>query len=220
MRNRLFIILCLILFFVPTYIYAHKQNNLLDGINIVLDAGHGGMDKGASYKNVDEAPINLLITKKLEKKLQKLGSKVILTRKDDEDLSKNSTFHKREDMKERVRIINDEKNDLFISIHMNKFDDESVKGLHVFYNNDSTQSQELAQMIQQQLNIALKQEKQIKKGDFYILKNSRIPGVLIECGFLSNGENRMDLQNEKYQDQLVNSIVDGINLYFEKKGLI
>lgn len=213
-------LIIMILLFIPGSIYAYHQNHILDGITIVLDAGHGGMDKGASYMDVDEAPINLIITKKLETELKKLGSNVVLTRKDEQDLSDNAKNRKKEDMKERVRIINDEKNDLFISIHMNKFQNTSVKGLHVFYKGDSNQSIELAQMIQMNVNTNLKQDKQTKRGDFYILNHSRITGVLIECGFLSNDENRKKLLEEAYQKLLVESIVKGIIQYFNEKGMV
>ena len=213
------IIIFIILFLIPTTILAHN-NQLLKGITIVIDAGHGGMDKGASTQNIEEAPLNLIITKKLEKELLKLGCNVVLTRKDDEDLSNTSHFSKSEDMKERIRIINDEKNDLFISIHMNQFQNPTVKGLHVFYNPSSNQSLEFASIIQKEINKQLKQDKQIKKGDFYILNKTRIPGILIECGFLSNNEDRNHLLDEKYQDKMIDCFIKGMIQYFEDKNII
>lgn len=213
------IIFILLILFIPTVIYAN-QKQTLKGITIVLDAGHGGMDKGASVENVDEAPINLIITKKIEKELLKLGCNVVLTRKDENDLSNTIKFSKNEDMKERIRIINDEKNDLFISIHINKFQDKSVKGIHIFYNPSSNQSLELATIIQKEINQQLKQEKQIKKAEFYILNKSRIPGILIECGFLSNDEDRKNLLDKNYQDKIVDCILKGMIQYFETKNII
>ena len=213
------IIIFIILFLIPTTILAHN-NQLLKGITIVIDAGHGGMDKGASTQNVEEAPLNLIITKNLEKELLKLGCNVVLTRIDDDDLSNTFHFSKSEDMKERIRIINDEKNDLFISIHMNQFQNPTVKGLHVFYNPSSNQSLEFASIIQKEINKQLKQDKQIKKGDFYILNKTRIPGILIECGFLSNNEDRYHLLDEKYQDKMIDCFIKGMIQYFENKNII
>lgn len=214
------IIIIILIFLIPTTILAYNENQLLKGITIVIDAGHGGMDKGASSQNVEEAPLNLIITKKLEKELLKLGCNVVLTRKDNEDLSNTSHFSKREDMKERIRIINDEKNDIFISIHMNQFQNLTVKGLHVFYNPSNNQSLEFASIIQKEVNEQLKQNKQIKKGDFYILNKTRIPGILIECGFLSNNEDRNNLLDEKYQDKMIDCFIKGMIQYFENKNII
>lgn len=214
------IIIIILIFLIPTTILAYNENQLLKGITIVIDAGHGGMDKGASSQNVEEAPLNLIITKKLEKELLKLGCNVVLTRKDNEDLSNTSHFSKREDMKERIRIINDEKNDIFISIHMNQFQNTTVKGLHVFYNPSNNQSLEFASIIQKEVNEQLKQNKQIKKGDFYILNKTRIPGILIECGFLSNNEDRNNLLDEKYQDKMIDCFIKGMIQYFENKNII
>lgn len=214
------IIILILLFIIPTTIIAHNNKQLLKGITIVIDAGHGGMDKGTSSQNIEEAPLNLIITKKLENELLKLGCNVVLTRKDDNDLSNALRFSKREDMKERIRIINDEKNDVFISIHMNQFQNPTVKGIHVFYNASSNQSLELATIIQNEVNQQFKQNKQIKKGDFYILNKTRIPGILIECGFLSNDEDRNNLLDEKYQDKLVNSFIKGMIQYFENKNIL
>ena len=212
------ILLIILLFIIPTTIHAYKQKQLLSGITIVLDAGHGGMDKGASIY-IDEAPLNLVITKKLEKELLKLGCNVNLTRKDENHLS-SIKFDKKEDMKERIKRINDEKNDFFISIHMNQFQDKSVKGFHVFYNPSSQQSLELATIIQNKTNQSLNQNKQIKKGDFYIINKSRIPGVLIECGFLSNDEDRKNLLDEKYQNKMIDCIVESLVDYFKNQNII
>ena len=108
--------------------------------------------------------------------------------------------------------INDEKNDLFISIHMNKYQSESVKGFHVFYK-DGT-SKLLASYIQENANVALEQDKMITKGNFFILNESRIQGVLIECGFLSNANERGQLKSRAYHQKLAIVISDGIEDYF------
>ena len=217
MKKIMFLIFIL---FIPTSIYAHQQKQILNGITIVLDAGHGGMDKGASNQNVDEATLNLVIVQKLEDKLNELGCKIVLTRENEGDLSSGVKFNKSEDMKKRIQIINDEKNDLFISVHMNQFQDSSVKGIHVFYNPTSNQAFEFATFIQKEINEQLNQEKEMKKADFYILNKSRIPGILIECGFLSNVEDRNHLIDENYQNKLVDCMVKGIIKYFEYKKMI
>jgi len=183
----------------------------------VLDSGHGGFDQGASYQNIIESDLNLIITKKLEKKLIQLGSEVILTRKDHEDLSNNHI--KKEDMKKRIEIINNEKNDLLISIHMNSYQNNQVHGFHVFHQNNEDSIQ-LANIIQNDMNQQLNQNKEIKPGNFYILKYARITGVLIECGFLSNQTDRNQLLNEEYQNKIVNSLINSIIKYYQNKNII
>lgn len=214
----IFILLLALLLFIPSYVKTIQQGRLLSGVTIVLDSGHGGKDLGASEQGVDEAPLNLAIVKKLETKLKTLGCTVILTRKDENDLaSATATNRKKEDMNKRIAIINDEKNDLFISIHMNKYQSESVEGFHVFYK-DGT-SKLLASYIQENANVALEQDKMITKGNFFILNESRIQGVLIECGFLSNPSDRKNLINESYQNKIVECIADSIIDYFDSKGI-
>ena len=217
MKTLKYILILFIILLIPFSIYSVNKNNSLNGIVIVLDAGHGGFDKGASYQNVIEADLNLIITKKLEKKLTQLGSQVILTRNTNEDLS--SSHSKKEDMKNRINIINDEKSDLFISIHMNIFQDSQVHGIHVFHqkNNNSIQ---LATILQNNINYNLNQTKEIKPGNFYILNNARIDGVLIECGFLSNELDRKQLLNEEYQNRIINCIVESIITYYQNQNII
>ena len=210
-------ILFLFILFIPFSIHSINKSEILSGIVFVLDAGHGGFDQGASVLNVYEAELNLIITQKLEKKLTSLGSHVIMTRTTNEDLS--SSHSKSEDMKNRINLINDEKSDLFISIHINKFQNENVHGIHVFHQNNNN-SIELATLIQNNINNKLNQKKEIKYGNFYILNNARINGVLIECGFLSNESDRKNLLNEEYQNKIVDCIVDSIIEYYKKQNII
>lgn len=213
-----FILFLALLLFIPSYVKTIQQGKLLSGVTVVLDSGHGGKDLGASDGGVDEAPLNLAITKKLEAKLKSLGCQVILTRKDENDLASITAVNrKKEDMNKRISIINDEKNDLFISIHMNKYQSEDVKGFHVFYKDDA--SKMLASYIQEKGNVVLEQDKTITKGNFFILNESRIQGVLIECGFLSNPDDRKKLTSENYQNKIVDCIADSLVDYFESKGM-
>ncbi len=213
MKKNKWLILLMFLFVLslPFYVKSNRKNTLLNGIRVVIDAGHGKPDMGASAYEIDEAPLNLQLSLKLKKSLENLGCHVILTRENENDLAENNAVsRKKKDMEKRIQIINDEKNDFFISLHINKFDNESVKGLHVFYDSSKSFSLELAQSIQNALNQSVKQEKQIKRGDFYLFNHSRISGVLIECGFLSNQNDRENLQSENYQNQIIEAITQGI----------
>lgn len=198
---------------------AMQGMKVLDGITIVVDSGHGGKDMGASVNGVEEAPLNLSIALKLKKALSQKGANVVMTRIDENDLAGDHLINrKKKDMEKRIFIINNEKNDLFISIHLNRYSSENVQGLHVFYSNHLVNSKELAYSIQQVTNHQLQQEKEIKQGDFYLLNQAKITGVLIECGFLSHPNERKKIQEERYQNQIVEGIVKGIVNYYQERG--
>lgn len=212
-RFFLFMLFCMIYLLGNGVIEAYQKTlyKPFDGVVIALDAGHGGKDQGAILEDVKEAKINLEMTKKLEEKLISLGSHVVMTRHEDVHLSSQSDFNKSEDMKRRVNIINDEKVDLFISIHQNTYPEEDVKGAQVFYKENS---EELAYLIQNELN----PDRMIKKEDYYILRESRPIGVLIECGFITNMKEKELLVSEKYQHELTDKIIQGLVKYLNNIG--
>lgn len=188
----------------------------LDGMVIVLDAGHGGRDDGARAEKVREQEINLLITKKCQKLFEDAGAEVVLTRKDEKDLSSEyAKNHKQEDMKNRIKIINGEKSDIMISIHLNSYGNTSVHGAQVFYMKDHVASLELANSIQSYFRSELSSKMLPKPGDYYLLNHAKIPSVLLECGFISNPKEREKLKDDKYQDKIAESIFAGVLKYFE-----
>ncbi len=191
---------------------------------IVLDAGHGYPDGGAEGSGkVTEEELNLEVTLKLQELLEKSGINVILTRADvngifDEGLS---TIRKKKvsDMKNREKIINSSEADFFISIHMNKFTDSKYSGPQVFYSAAFDEAKTLAESIQKELIFELKpkMEREIKKADsnIYLLKNSKIPAVLVECGFLSNPQEEKLLLTEEYRETVAWAIYKGIITQFQ-----
>ena len=119
---------------------------------IIIDAGHGGFDGGASVGNTLEKDINLSIALKLKEVLEQKGVKVVLTRTDDACLSTpGATNKKTSDMNNRVEIINSANADCLISIHQNSYTDSSVKGAQVFYYGSSEESKKLAEELQSSL---------------------------------------------------------------------
>lgn len=197
-----------------TNTYAKKKYQPLQGITIVLDAGHGGIDDGARRGNIKEDVINLNITVKLKALLENVGANVILTRNGDHDLAEeNSENRKRADMKKRVEIINQEQVDLFLSIHLNSYPNTSVKGAMTFYQKDNEVSKVFAQIVQKHLKALTDTKMSTKIGDYYILNNAKKTGVLIECGFLSNSRDRGLLIDEDYQDKLAKSIYESVFEY-------
>lgn len=183
----------------------------LNGVVIVIDAGHGGKDKGAQYDGVKESEVNLKIVKKCQELFENAGAKVVLTRSDEQDLADDFALNrKKSDMKKRIEIINRDQHDLFLSIHLNSYQDIDVFGAQVFYGDER-----LANAIQKKFGNSLKSEMEVKPGDFYLLNHARIPGVLIECGFLSNPKERSLLITENYQNQIAEMVFSGVLSYFK-----
>ena len=120
---------------------------------------------------------------------------------------------KREDLKKRVSYINKSKPDLFISIHLNTYPSNNISGAQVFYKDDEN-SKKLATIIQNQLNFGSNKNRKNKLGDYYILKKTNPVGVLVECGFLTNNEERIKLNSDDYQIKIAEKIKDGIVEYF------
>ena len=163
-----------------------KENKLV----VVIDPGHGGNDPVKGSKDgVLEKDINLEIALLLKEELEKMGATVIMTRETDICLAaEGATNKKSSDMKKRVEIINEINPTCMISIHQNSFSDQSVSGAQVFYNGESDDSKALAQAIQSEFiqSVDSENNRKIKEGnDYYILRKTICPGVIIECGFLS-----------------------------------
>ena len=117
------------------------------GKTIYLDAGHGGVDNGATVNNVKEKDLNLQIVYKLKETLTSAGATVLLTRKDDNDISNpNALYRKKSDFDNRIKLINNSNADLYISIHQNIYQNKKYSGPQVFYvkDNQLTSEQEAA----------------------------------------------------------------------------
>ena len=185
---------------------------------IVIDAGHGGKDGGAVGKTsgVTESELNLKYSLLLKKLCQEYGFRVILTRSDMNGLySPFATNKKKSEMEKRRQIIEGAKADVVVSIHMNSFSSSQSRGSQVFYADNSSQGQKLAQSVQDSLHKNLDYaQKTAKVGDYFVLNCTDTPSILIECGFLSNPEEEMLLQEEDYQNKFCYDVLCGILLYF------
>lgn len=192
----------------------------LPEVKIVLDAGHGGWDPGKpGTGGADEKLLNLSVAEKLAEYLELGGAEVILTRTADEALGSG----KQADMAERKRIANETGADLLVSIHQNAFPSAKAKGAQVFYHGNSGEGRLLAECVQESLRQRVdgsntRQAKENK--DYYILRTTKIPAVIVECGFLSNREEERLLNDAGYQEKLAWAIYCGILDYFEKNSII
>lgn len=184
---------------------------LSDKTQVILDAGHGGIDVGKTGVNGEkEKDINLEISKKIKRFLSDSNVTVKMTREGDERLADSQ----REDLKARTDIMNGGAL-LAVSIHQNSYRDPAVSGAQVFYYTDSEEGRTAAGMIQAELNaLAPDNEKEIRANDsYYILKNTRIPTVIVECGFLSSYTEAEKLADDEYQNRIAEAVSEGILQY-------
>ena len=179
---------------------------------IIIDAGHGGVDGGAtSCTGVLESQLNLQIALRLEDLLHLVGVDTAMIRREDVSVyteGESIAAKKVSDLKERVRIVNSTNNAVLISIHQNTFSDPRYSGAQVFYA-PSEGSQKLARAMQQALVESLNPEsnRKAKKGSsIYLLEKIKNTGVLVECGFLSNPEEEKKLRTDAYQLKLCSVI--------------
>lgn len=186
---------------------------------IVIDAGHGGIDAGVLGvdSNVKESDINLAIAKKLQGYFADAGFKTVLTRKNNGGLYGLSTKgFKLRDMKKRKQIIEESKADMVISVHQNRCPVPTRRGGQVFYDKNSECGKALADSIQNALNgmeECVKQSSALT-GDYYMLKCTPNPSVIVECGFLSNPEDEKLLLSEEYQKKIAYAIFKGAVSYY------
>lgn len=181
---------------------------------VVLDAGHGSSDSGkVGINGVLEKDINLSISKKTKKYLEKKGIRVIMTRDKDESLAEGEKGNRKvQDMKARVKRINDTKPDLAVSIHQNSYHEESIHGAQVFYYEHSESGEKDARILQEAL-LAVDPDntRQVKANTtYYLLKRTEVPILIVECGFLSNQEDAEKLASEDYQKEIAKAIANGI----------
>jgi len=208
--------LCMtLLLLVGMIIVSKKLSQLVTSENVqaqkevvVIDAGHGGHDPGkVGVNDALEKDINLQIAKKVKTHLEKNGIQVVMTREDDvmEDT-------KLEDMKKRVALINKTKPAITVSIHQNSYSDSGIKGAQVFYYTGSEISKEAASLMQEELRkIDNENTRQIKgNNNFYMLKKTEVPTIIVECGFLSNPEEAEKLVSDEYQEEMAQAICSGI----------
>lgn len=190
--------------------------------SVIIDAGHGGFDGGASGAGgIVEKDINLSIAVKLQEYCRLYGLDVIMVRTEDTDVSGKSggslSDRKKADMKNRLRHTVDNPNSIFISIHQNKFPESKYWGGQVFYGVEHEDSPELAKILQKNIRSMLQPDnaRETKKAtkDLYLLYYSKVPSVIVECGFLSNPDEATKLSTPEYQQKMAYCIFTSIVEY-------
>ena len=187
---------------------------------IAIDPGHGGVDTGTQVGDIVESKINLDISNKLKTYLENNSYQVTQTRKSDTSLDTLSNIddtRQRKDLDARTKIIDKSGAELFVSIHVNSYEQDSrMSGSIVYYNPLSPESKKLAECIQKQLNkmkiVNFKRDTyEPRIGDYYLLNNTDIPGVIVETAFMSNPEDRKLLNQDNFKDMVAEAISKGIS---------
>lgn len=233
LRNSRLIIIFSILFLIilsAMLYFTFMANSSADGVmtkpvlkqTVIIDAGHGGDDGGAiGIDGTVEKDINLDIALKLEKLLKFYGFDVIMTRTEDimtcDDGLDSLRKRKVSDIHNRFDVLEKNPDAVFISIHQNKFEDNSQHGTQVFYSENNDESKLLAESIQNSIVSVLQPDNSrvVKKSGsgIYLLYHAKLPAVLVECGFISNPAEVKKLNDENYRMKIAILIADGLIKY-------
>ncbi|NOV04043.1 N-acetylmuramoyl-L-alanine amidase family protein [Paenibacillus planticolens] len=198
--------------------YAFAGNPLLPYADIVIDVGHGGVDSGARFGKYQEKDMNLAISKKTYKLLQKKGYRVIINRTDDYALSQDNKWsfggRHRKDLAQRAGIANTIKPKMMLSMHINWSNKPDRRGPIVFHQNQS-ESILLANLLQTSLNRVYGTDEQPILGKkYYVLRNTKCPSVIVELGFISNRTDRKLLNSSSHQSKLAEAVTRAVDEYF------
>lgn len=193
--------------------------NVLTNKIIIVDPGHGGFDPGKpGITGLDEKDLNLKIALLLRNYLENAGAIVVMTRTTDDDVDgMDGVKHKSKDMVQRKKL--SEGGDILVSIHQNSFTQSSVHGAQTFYNSQSEEGKALAISIQKSIKETadIDNRREAKSNtNYYVLKATQLPAVIIECGFLTNPEEERKLNSDAYQNQMALGIYLGILRYYEQ----
>ncbi len=204
----------------PSAVRTSAPADPLAGLTILVDPGHGGYDGGARCRDsgIWEKEINLSVALEVEKALIRRGAKVVMTRREDVDLTREprpaGLTKKRQDMQARIDTAVENGADMVLSIHMNEYRSRAESGPQVFYRAGCEAGRLLAGCMQEALIAGLTPAKKrvAMPGDYFILR-LEIPSVLVECGFVSNAREEALLLDASYQARLAEAIADGAAEY-------
>lgn len=234
MKKKYFSVIFLTLVFLACQITTDRSVQLVrnifhsDGIveekkpvTVVIDPGHGGRDPGkVGINNALEKDVNLSIAFKLKNLLELNDINVIMTRESDIGLYSDYDSNKKNaDLNKRVDIIHTNEAELAVSIHQNSFGEAYVRGAQTFYHGESPEGKHLAEFVLEQIKDAIGDDNHRKakaNRDYYMLRKTKCPFVIVECGYMSNPNEAALLIDEEYQEKLAWGIHMGIMRYINK----
>jgi N-acetylmuramoyl-L-alanine amidase len=209
----------------------------LKGVTVAIDPGHGGIDPGVHFESVMlEKEIVLEIGLELRRLLEQAGSRVMITREKDEDLSRHfpddTLPRHRRDVRGRVKLINASAANLSISLHINSIHDTSVRGPIAFYAGGNPENKRLAEAVQKNINPLFSAD--AKPGQlvhqhpqesnvFYILNEADMPSVLLETAFMTSPDDRELLKSKSFRKKIARAIFVGVVDYIfgkDDEGLL
>lgn len=169
---------------------------------VIIDPGHGGVDKGGHFGRVYEKHLALDTSYRLESTLKGMGYRTVMTRRSDLFIS----------LPERCRIANQHRNAIFVSVHYNYTWKKHVSGIETFYYGQS--SRKLASYVQSgMLRHTRTVDRGVKFGRFYVIRHTKIPAILIEGGFVSNTDERNRMKSAYFREAVARGIAEGIQRY-------
>jgi N-acetylmuramoyl-L-alanine amidase len=169
---------------------------------VVIDAGHGGHDSGGQWGKVYEKHLALDTAVRLENRLKRMGYKTVMTRRSDYFMS----------LPRRVAIGNSYKNAIFVSVHFNYTWKQHVSGMETFYH--CREGQRLAHFVQNSLvRHTATVDRKAKFARYYVIRNSTLPAILVEGGFVSNEEERERMKSGEYREAIARAVAEGIHRY-------
>lgn len=211
-------------FFIFAFVNLHSSSNLIAAAYknkvvkkplIVLDAGHGGLDKGAKIKNpfVEEKKQTLLVVCVAKKYLEQLGYRVALTRSKDYFVP----------LGKRVDIANNANSELFISVHFNSCPNKTADGVEIYFFNSAENksrtknSKNLAHCVLTDIcKNTNARSRGVKKANFRVIRDTKMPAILIEAGFLTNPRERDNIRKPQYLEKIALGIAQGIEDFIQK----
>jgi N-acetylmuramoyl-L-alanine amidase len=193
---------------------AAYKNKMIKPPVVVLDAGHGGLDFGTKvkYPLVQEKRLCLTTTLLAKKYLEQMGYHVVLTRSKDYAIS----------LQKRVDMANGIKPDLFVSIHFNSCPKQEPNGIEIFYFNSQNNknktklSKSLAtDVLYSVIDKTKAKNRGVKTADLFVIRDTNIPAVLIEGGFLTNANERDNLRKNSYLEKIALGIANGVDKFIK-----
>jgi N-acetylmuramoyl-L-alanine amidase len=183
---------------------------------IIIDAGHGGTDLGARGRTpyCEEKRLCLQTARLVKQYLNQLGYHVVMTRNSDAFIP----------LSRRVEVADQAKGDLFVSLHFNSSRNPTAQGIEIFFfdskekKSRANSSRKLADAILSRvIRRTAAVSRGVKKGNFYVIRETSIPAVLLEGGFISNPGERANLKTREYQEKIARGVADGIDFFMKKK---
>jgi N-acetylmuramoyl-L-alanine amidase len=195
-----------------SYVAVQKES----ATTIILDVGHGGTDQGAKAKSpyCEEKKLCLQTARLVKKHLNQLGYHVVMTRETDAFVS----------LARRVEIATQAGGDLFVSIHYNSTRNPVAKGIEIFFydsKDDKPRAKSSKKLAESVLGRVLRRteavSRGVKKGNFYVIRETSMPAILVEGGFISNPHERSQLRTREYQEKIALGVADGVDRFMKKK---